>query len=114
VFQNSQSGVKTLTLSYPKVVYFYVEPIGLASKQEYAQIELQYWFTDSHDDELNAYVADPSSGVIKANNDIPTVIEEVVGDNANSSIIEKYKLYIVIFATIFIFMAIICAIVVGK
>jgi hypothetical protein len=103
-----------LTLPYPKVAYFYVEPTGLASRGEYAQIEFEYYFTDQHGDEIDAYVADPGSGVIKDHTDIPTVIEEVIEDAEGSSILEKYKLYIVIFATIFIFMAIICAIFVAK
>ena len=114
MFQNSQSGVKKLTLKYPKVVYFYVEPIGLSSRSQYAQITIDYWFTDSHSDEIDAYVNDPGSTVIKDHTVIPTVTEETIEDEDHNNMLDKYKLYIIIFAVIFIFMAVICAIFVAK
>ena len=90
-----------------------MEPIGLSSSQKYATVEIDYWFTDNHGDEIDSYVTDPGSTIIK-DHTIPTVIEKVIVDIESENIMEKYKLYIVIFATIFIFMAIICAICVAK
>ena len=95
-------------------MYFYVEPLGLQSANQYTQLKIDYWFTDSHGDEIDAYVTDPGSTVIKDHTDIATVNEEIIEDEEHSNMLDKYKLYIVIFATIFIFMAIICAIFVAK
>ena len=76
---------------------------------------MNYWFTDNHDAELEAYVDDPRSGVIQGIKEDVTVIEKtVVEDDPNSSLLEKYKFYLVVFAAVFIMIAITCAIIVGK